>query len=211
MKGGRPDYARTIPCDCQLHAIEQRRRAFLLSKCELPENTEGLTFETFDAVDGTVEALAALKSLAEGSELLWVTLISPPDRGKTHLALATCREWLKRGEPAYYAYVPLLLHDLRRGFGREGDNSYDARFDFFCNIPLLVLDDLGVESDTAWVNEHLDTIVDYRAVRRLPLIITSNLSKDELPPRIRSRVQRVPFGKVVTITAGEYHKHGGKQ
>ncbi len=102
-----------------------------------------------------------------------------------------------------------MLHELRRGFAREGDTSYDARFDFFCNVPLLVLDDLGVESATPWVLEHLDTIVDYRAIRHLPLIITTNKSAPALSPRIRSRVQRVPFGKVVTITSGEYSKRAG--
>ena len=41
-------------------------------------------------------------------------------------------------------------------------------------MPLLVLDDLGVEKSSDWVQEKLDTIVDYRYFRGLPLVVTTN-------------------------------------
>lgn len=187
--------------------MEQRKRAYLLAKCELPPGTEGLTFEQFETRPGTETAFEAALSLARGgaNAIRWLTLVAPPDRGKTHLAIAICREWLSRGMPALYAYVPIMLDDLRSGYHR-GDA--DQRFEFYCEVPLLVLDDLGVESATPWVNERLDTIVDYRYIRRLPLIITTNKRADELPVRIRSRVMRATFGLAVTIEADEYRLWG---
>lgn len=207
---GAIDYSRVIACDCQLYKIEQRRKAHLLASCELPEEGQEFTFESFEIRPGTQEAFEAALELAQGQRdsLRWLTLIAPWDRGKTHLAIAACRTWLERSEPALYAYVPDMLRDLRRGFDRD---DFDERFNRYCEVPLLVLDDLGVENDTKWVQEILDSIIDHRAVRHLPLIITTNLSADQLPPRIKSRIQRVTFGKIITIKAGEYHLYRGRK
>lgn len=192
-----------------LQIIEDRRRQYLLGICELPEGTEELTFEKFEIVDGTRPAFEAALDLAQGgvNSLRWLTLVAASDRGKTHLAIAACREWLARGEPALYTYVPDMLRDLRQGFDSD---DFDKRFARYCEVPLLVLDDLGAQYDTRWVQEMLDSIVDHRYVRHHPLMITTNLLADQMPARIRSRVQRVPFGKVVTLTAGEYHQRRQK-
>jgi DNA replication protein DnaC len=99
--------------------------------------------------------------------------------------------------------VPILLEELRRGY--QGENhDYDRRFDMFLNVPLLVLDDLGTENPTPWVQEKLDTIIDYRLMHGLATIITSNLALDQMPERIGSRLLRT--GKVVTINAGEHRR-----
>lgn len=124
----------------------------------------------------------------------------------THLAVAICRRWLQRGKPARYAFVPLLLEELRRGFREEGDRSYEARFDRFLNVPLLVMDDLGAEHRTPWVQEKLDTIIDYRLMNGLPLVVTTNTPVDELPFRIGSRLRRSPGSRVVFIDAPEFRK-----
>lgn len=206
---GAIDYTRIITCDCQLFRIEQRLKGHLLESCELPKGTEELTFECFTIRPGTQEAFEAALELAQGrlNSLRWLILIAPWDRGKTHLAIAACHTWLERSEPALYAYVPDLLRDLRRGFDRD---DFDERFNRYCEVPLLVLDDLGVENDTKWVQEILDSIIDHRYVRRLPLIITTNLAANQLAPRIKSRIQRAPFCKVITIKAGEYRLYRGK-
>ena len=202
-ENGRPDYSRTVPCKCVREQINQRKRAYMLKNCELPEASEHMTFENFRIHPGTEEAYeAALAVAEERASCNWLTLLSDSDRGKTHLLVAVCRHWLRQEKPARYAYVPLLLDELRRGFREGGDLSYEARFEFFLNVPLLALDDLGTEHRTPWVQERLDTILDYRLMHGLALVVTTNLPMDELPFRIASRLQRK--GKVVVIDAAEY-------
>ncbi len=196
--------ANVIPCDCQLLRIEQERKAHLMKMCELPKGSEDLTFEGFKQIPGTEEAYAAAYEVSQCkvNGLKWLTLVSPPDRGKTHLAVAACRERIRQAEPALYRFIPNLLRELRKGYD---DHDYDEQFTRLCEMPLLVLDDLGTENSTPWVQEQLDSIIDHRYVRRLPLIITTNLSADQLAPRIRSRIQRAtPWGKVVTVQSPEY-------
>lgn len=200
--GGKPDYAQVVPCQCVREAWEREKQQRLLAACELPAGTEHMTFEKFRLSPGLKEAYEAALALAEETNTLWLTLMSETDRGKTHLAVAICRRWLARGKIARYAYVPLLLEELKRGFRREEDYSYESRFDYFLNVPLLVLDDLGVENKTTWVQEKIDTLVDYRLMNGLGLVVTTNCSMEELPFRIASRLQR--RGKVVVIDAPEF-------
>ncbi|MBA7681752.1 Primosomal protein DnaI [subsurface metagenome] len=163
-----------------------------------------MTFENFKVCPELQEAYDLALQLAEGGDVTWLTMMSGTMRGKTHLAIAICRRWLESEKPAKYAYVPLLFEELRRGFREEGDRSYEARFDRFLNVPLLVLDDLGTENRTPWVQEKLDTIIDYRLSWSLPLVVTTNTPMDELPFRITSRLGRLPSSRVVFINAPEF-------
>lgn len=202
---GKPDYSKSVPCQCVKEQIERERAQRLLAYCELPAATAHMTFENFIVTPQLKEAYDLATQLAEETgDTNWLTFLSGTDRGKTHLLIAICRRWLKKGKPARYAYVPLLLEELRRGFREEGDRSYEARFDRFLNVPLLALDDLGTEASTPWVNEKLDTIIDYRLVQGLPLVATTNKPMDELPFRIESRLRRA--GRVVVIDAPEFSK-----
>jgi len=202
---GKPDYSRVVPCICRREVLDKERTASMLRLCQLPERSVDWTFESFNTAEdaGLLEAYnAALQLANEDGGVKWLTLLGDWDRGKTHLLIAICRRWLDRDRPARYAYVPLLLKELRRSFDEKGE--YDRMFDFFCKVPLLALDDLGVEKQTPWVMEELDTIVNARYVAGLPLVITSNLALDEIPPRIASRIQRESWCKVIEINSSEY-------
>lgn len=205
LADGKVDYSRTVECECRVELNRRLQSLKLLRMCELPAGTEGYTFENFKTRRGLGEAYGLSKKLAAGNEnLKWLCLVGDVDVGKTHLAIAICRGWLLRGVLAKYAYVPLLLDELRRSYNKDGEEAYEYRFNVLCTIPLLVLDDLGAERGTDWAREKLDTIVDTRAINGLALVVTTNLGMNELPRRIASRLQRVPFGKVIYIDAPEY-------
>ena len=200
---GRPDYSCVVPCVCRREELEKQKAAAMLKMCQLPERSSGWTFDKYEVMPGLEEAYdAALQLANEAGAVKWLTLLGGWDIGKTHLLVAICRQWLARGKPARYAYVPLLFKELRRSFDEEGE--YDRVFDFFCKVPLLALDDLGVEKRTPWVMEQLDTIVDFRYANALPLVVTSNLILDEMSPRIASRLQRESWCRVIDVKAQEY-------
>ena len=74
-------------------------------------------------------------------------------------------------------------------------------------MPLLILDDLGAESSTAWADEKLYQIVVHRHELRLPTVITSTFSLDELEetkPRIASRLTDSLVVDWQPITAPNY-------
>ena len=206
-------YSELVPCVCLKKEIEVKRQAALLRGCELPPFAEIMTFERFEVYPEVKLAYKECLAIAKKpGELFWLALIGENDNGKTHLAISIIREWLKAGIPAKYTFVSLLLDELREGFrhdrGDDYENSYERKFEYYKNVPLLLLDDYGVESSTAWVQEKLDTIVDYRLMHNLSLLITSNLTLDEMPGSIRSRIMRHPRGQIIAITAGDFSLRG---
>ena len=56
------------------------------------------------------------------------------------------------------------------------------------DAPLLILDDLGTESATAWAREKLYQLFNYRYTARLPTIITTATPIDEIDPRLATRM-----------------------
>ncbi len=201
---GSIDYRNAVPCICQQARMEREKRQRFLAWCELPPASEHMTFEEWRPGPGLAPALEKAREVAAG-RLSRLTLVSGPDRGKTHLAVAICRAWLAQDKPARFAYVPLLLDEIRNGYKDRDGADYDSRFGMFLNVPLLVLDDLGVEYSTAWAKERLDTIINYRLMHDLATVVTTNLSLKELPERIASRMVR-DGGVIVTIEAPEYRE-----
>jgi len=66
--------------------------------------------------------------------------------------------------------------------------------------------DLGTENPTRWVQERLDTIVDYRLMQGLPLVVATNATLEELGTRVASRLHRA--GQIVAIGGVPYHAEG---
>jgi len=200
LERGHPDWGKAVPCKCQAEIIDQARKERMLRYCQLPADSEGMTFESFRTSPGLQEAFEAAKATATG-DIRWLTLLCKVDRGKTHLAVAICRDRLARGEPAKYAYVPLLLDELRAGYN---DDSYQARMQQFLDVSLLVLDDLGLNKKPSdWAMEKLTTIIDYRDINGKDLVVTMNCPINAIPGdeegRIGSRLQRVRNSLVVAI------------
>ncbi len=204
---GKPDYSKTIPCSCELSDISARRRERLLKMCSLPPKAHDMTFDKFKVYPDLKTPYQVAKEAGENpGKLFWTLFIGTNGNGKTHLSVSVINEWIKAGIAAKYVYVPLLLEELREAYHKRDnpDSAYEERYKFYREVPLLLMDDLGVEASNPWVKEKLDTILDYRLMNHLSLIATSNLSLEKLPDRIRSRFMRHPQGNIVAITAEEY-------
>jgi len=192
---GRPDYGNLVRCSCKTEEDRRQKDEMLLKMCELPQFLRGKTFANFKVSEENAATVAIARDIGEGTgPVKFLTLLGKGGSGKTHLAVAICQSWLERRQPARYAYVPLLLDELRQGIE---DKSYAYRFQVYCTIPLLVLDDLGLENSGSWVTERLTTLINTRLVNELPLVVTSNKPLDELPGddqhRIASRLSREDF------------------
>jgi DNA replication protein DnaC len=72
---------------------------------------------------------------------------------------------------------------------------------------MLVMDDLGAHSTSPWAQEKLYQIINYRYNAQLPMVVTTNLSLDELErtePRIASRLADTRFSVVLGIDATDF-------
>lgn len=118
--------------------------------------------------------------------------------GKTHLAVAVMNELISRKRvPSLFVTVPELLDNLRGAYmipGRDLDEWMEA----VKNADLLVLDDLGAEKSTAWVQERVFVIVNHRYREALPTIFTSNIEPDDLPAQLGERTA----SRIIAMTEG---------
>jgi DNA replication protein DnaC len=101
----------------------------------------------------------------------------------------------------FFTVVPDLLDHLRATFGPGSDVTYDELFEAVRNVPLLVLDDLGMQSETSWAREKMFQVLNHRLNAELPTVITTNLSIDDLDERLRTRLKDRDVAEVFTIGA----------
>jgi len=135
----------------------------------------------------------------------WLLLEGGYGCGKTHLAAAIANYAVSMGTPTLFITVPDLLDTLRFAFS-DPETTFEARFEEVRNADLLVLDDFGTQNATAWAQEKLFQIINYRYINKLPTVITTNLMLDEIESRIRSRLQDEEFVRRVVITAPDYRR-----
>jgi len=124
--------------------------------------------------------------------------------GKTHLAAAIANYQLAQGKPVFFVVVPDLLDHLRSTFSPDSKISYDEFSERIKEVPLLILDDFGEQSATPWAQEKLYQLINYRYNARLPMVVTTCLSLDEIETRISSRMVDPRISLVFNITAPDY-------
>ena len=132
--------------------------------------------------------------------------------GKTHLASAISNHLMDDLVPVKFGTFISLLDSLKKAFGTDRDIISNLT-----STPLLVIDDLGKEKYTDWASQILFQVVDERYNRELPIIITTNLSLQELKERvgeaITSRLMEMCYGVAMNGENYRYEKavHGVRQ
>jgi DNA replication protein DnaC len=214
-------------CDCEWEqekkAIEDAQRFHqrketerLFSISNLGRRFEESTFETFKPRPGTEQILELAKQYVEEFEswggeslLIW----GPPGNGKTHIAAAITNELYKRGYIVVFQSVPELLEKIRGTFNRESRDSENDIMKALLACDLLVLDDIGAEKLTDWVQEIMFRIIDGRYRKKLPILYTSNLQPKELANQvgIRSYDRIVETSIQIENRAGSYRREIAKR
>ena len=107
--------------------------------------------------------------------LLWGSV----GTGKSYFAGCIANALMEQEISVKMTNFAAVLNDLAATF--EGRNEYISKL---CRYPLLILDDFGMERGTEYGLEQVYNVIDSRYRSGKPLIVTTNLSLDELnnPP-----------------------------
>lgn len=182
----------------------------------LPDGLRRETFESFDLnrVELSREQQQNLKmayDLAYGFAREpegWVVFQGTNGCGKTHLAAAIANVRIAAGAPVLFLVVADLLDYLRSAFGPDSRVSYSRFFDEVKQCPLLILDDFGEQSASPWAKSKLFQLINHRYNARLPMVVTTSLSLEEIERRISARFADPQIGTVFNIIAPHYSVDG---
>ncbi len=170
----------------------QRRLDALWESASLGPRFIAATFDCWESMPGTERALEQVKKYAAGwpyEDGRGLLLTGSTGCGKTHLAAALVRSLLEKEVPCVFQSVPELLRRLRAGMGSPaGSWSADELTRSLEECSLLVLDDLGSERWTAWAEECLYTLIDYRYRHQQPMVVTTNLDLKALETAVGTRI-----------------------
>jgi DNA replication protein DnaC len=153
--------------------IDRRNGAQLTRRLAKSQLNPNKTLETYDfkfntkVSAATVREFACCKFIDNGENIF---LIGPSGVGKSHLAEAIGHEACRRG-------IDVLSYRTHKLFewiqGGRGDGSHKRRMEKVIRIPLLILDDFGLQSMDLLQQEDLYEIISARYETKA-LIITSN-------------------------------------
>lgn len=170
----------------------------LASASRIPRRYEHCSLDVFKTYgnDSLEDALVRARKLADAFPVVdrGLFLLGPPGVGKTHLGVAVLRQVMStRGARGLFYDTRDLLRVIR--------NTYDpivrtTEFEVLRPVmeaDLLVLDDLGAEKTSEWVEETLNLIVNTRYNERRITIFTSNYEDDPDDTEPNSLVARIGF------------------
>jgi DNA replication protein DnaC len=161
-------------CDCWREAL----RAKMLAQSGIPPRYRKCDLDSFrDNNDSLASAVRKARRFAEAFPVVdkGLFFLGKPGLGKTHLSVAILREVIKRTNArAIFCDVRELLKHIRNTYNPVVRSTELQVIHPVMEAELLVLDDLGAEKTSEWVEETLNLIVNTRYNERRPTILSSN-------------------------------------
>lgn len=202
----------------RLAARAAARLQTMLGQARIPARFIGRTFDTFVAdSEAKQRALTVAREFAEnfdehyraGSSLVF---LGKPGTGKSHLAAAILQAIM----PAHcglYVTCMQVVRAVRNSWRKDSERSEAEVFAEFARVPLLVMDEVGVQYGTEGEQTVLFEVLDRRYREMTPTLLLTNQNmpglKQFLGERVHDRLAET--ARAVVFDWESYRKQARKE
>lgn len=120
--------------------------------------------------------------------------------GKTFTSECIAREFIKKGKDVFYTSAPKLFtifEDYK--FGRNTTDEARRTIEYISNVDLLIIDDLGTEFRTPYVDSILFDLINTAVNENRYMIVSTNLTTDQLESTYSQRITSRIMGNFETV------------
>lgn len=175
---------RQADADRKAQAAQQHLEG-LIHQAAIPPRFIGRTFDTFRAdTQAKAHALEVVQAYAKqfddnAKKGLGLILSGLPGTGKSHLAGAVLQH-IMPGKCGLYVTCLGLIRMVRATWRRDSEQSESEVIQTLSDVPLLVIDEIGVQYGTDGEQTILFELLDARYRAMKPSILLTNQNKDGL-------------------------------
>ena len=169
-------------CSC----VEKKRRQRMFKSSQIPEKYQAVGFRGFvvdgrpgcvkDARDTALDyynRFNDIRSTADNSLLV----VGEPDTGKTHLLMAVANGLMRQDVSVLYFPWVEGMNELKENLEEVGERTAIMK-----TVDVLYIDDLykGRRTLTDFSREQIYGVINFRYNNRLPMLVSSEYTPDEL-------------------------------
>jgi DNA replication protein DnaC len=207
---------------------DDRRKQALLEQANIPRRYQNCSLDNFEVHnDSHRDALKISRQFVKNypAQDVGLLFIGPCGVGKTHLAVSIVQELVtKKNIPCIFYDFRELIREIQSTFTPDSMLTESDVLAPVFQTEVLVLDELGAKRTSAWVEETVFYIINYRYNQKKMTIFTTNYPDteeeedhrdsfykkggeslvDRIGVRLRSRIYEMC--KVVEIWGDDYRK-----
>lgn len=190
-------------CYSRVTFEKQKEQQELIQSLYMPKE---ILQASIDKIDSGSKRNVAIKQMAlfienakTGLPAKGLYFYGPFGVGKTYFLGALANRLKEENISSMIIYMPEFVREIKASLK---DDSLNTKVEYFKNAEVLMIDDIGAESQSAWFrDEILGSILQYRMMEGLPVFFTSNYSLEQLEDQLaktnRGAVETVKAGRII--------------
>lgn len=173
--------------------IEAQEKAERLMAAAIPKRFIARTIESFNAQTPEQQRTFDIANeFAQNFERhykkgSWLVFSGLPGTGKSHLAAGILQAIMPKYVGRYFTCMEVIQH-IRSTWRKDSEESEVDLLDEFGRVPLLVIDEIGMQYGTESEQNHLFDVLDRRYRDMMPTILLTNQNKDGFRQYVGDRI-----------------------